>query len=198
MGNNEIFQQIATTYDTDDRIKIAKVSSNEIMKHIYNLQEAIDFGCGTGLVGLELHEYFEEIIFLDTSIKMLEIVDEKIKANKIKNAKTFHIDIEKEENIEIKVDCIFMVQVLLHIKYFEETLKKLYNNLKTGGKIIIVDFKKNHNVVSDLVHNGFEKEDLINIMKNIGFYNIDYKIFYKGEKIFMGEHGEMFILTAQK
>ncbi len=44
---------IAAMYDTPERIQIVKVSSYAIRKYLVDpkSKNAIDFGCGTGLVG---------------------------------------------------------------------------------------------------------------------------------------------------
>lgn len=52
MGNTDKFEMIADTYDTPERIQIAKVASNAIREYLVDSKSknAIDFGCGTGLV----------------------------------------------------------------------------------------------------------------------------------------------------
>ncbi len=61
MGNTDKFEMIATMYDTPDRIHIAKLSADAIQEYLVNTKDksAIDFGCGTGLVGMILLEEFK-------------------------------------------------------------------------------------------------------------------------------------------
>jgi len=56
MGNTDKFEMIANIYDTSERIQIAKVSSDAIREYLVDAKSknAIDFGCGTGLVGMNL------------------------------------------------------------------------------------------------------------------------------------------------
>ena len=56
MGNTDKFEMIANKYDTPERVQIAKVSSDAIRNYLVNAtnKNAIDFGCGTGLVGMNL------------------------------------------------------------------------------------------------------------------------------------------------
>ena len=42
------------------------------------VKSAIDFGCGTDLVGMNLLNEFESMLFMDTSENMLDIVERKI------------------------------------------------------------------------------------------------------------------------
>lgn len=200
MGNTDIFETMANEYDTSERIKIARIASNAIREYIVNGKDksAIDFGCGTGLVGMELLDDFHNITFLDTSKNMLERIHQKITDLKIRNADTLCFDFENEDSPHIHADYIFMAHVLLHINDVELLLSRLYNALNPGGHLIIVDFDKNENIISDKVHNGFYQKELIDLMTKIGFKEIKSKTFYKGSKIFMNHDASMFILDSKK
>jgi len=91
-----------------------------------------------------------------------------------------------------------MAQVLLHIGDVELVLSRLYDVLNEGGHLLIVDFNKNEKISSEIVHNGFEQTELVNIMTKIGYKNAQSKTFYTGSKIFMGHDASMFILDSQK
>lgn len=45
----------------------------------------------------------------------------------------------------------------------------------TGGHLMIIDFNKNEDVVSDMVHNGFDQEVLYNQLTRIGFQRVHTK-----------------------
>lgn len=200
MGNTDIFERMADKYDTSERIQIAKLASDAIREYLVEAKnkKAIDFGCGTGLVGLNLLSHFSSVLFLDTSQNMTDIVKQKIADYKIQNADTLCFDFEKESLSDLHADYIFMAQVLLHIKDIELVLSRLYDVLNAGGHLIIVDFDKNEAVVSDMVHNGFEQEKLMDLMTKIGYKDIQSNTFYTGSKIFMGQDASLFVLDSQK
>jgi len=200
MGNTDKFEMIANIYDTPERIQIAKVASDAIREYLVDAKgkNAIDFGCGTGLVGMNLLSDFNSILFLDTSQNMVHQVEQKISDFNIMNADTLCFDFEKESPSELHADYIFMAQVLLHIKDFQSVLLKLYEVLNPGGHLLIVDFIKNKDIVSDMVHNGFDLEDLTGILAKIGYRDIQSKTVYTGSKIFMGQDASIFILNAKK
>ncbi len=200
MGNTDIFEAMANKYDTPERINIAKIAANAIREYIVNGKDksAIDFGCGTGLVGMELLDDFNNMIFLDTSQNMLEQINKKISYLNIPNARTICFDFETESNTDMHADYIFMVQVLLHINDIEPILSKLYEVLNPGGHLLIVDFDKNEKVASDKVHNGFVQEELMRSMTKIGFKEIKSKTFYSGNKIFMNQDASLFILDSKR
>ncbi|WP_103109268.1 class I SAM-dependent methyltransferase [Brevibacillus reuszeri] len=200
MGNTDKFEMIANIYDTPERIHIAKESADAIREYIGDAtsKNAIDFGCGTGLVGMNLLKDFHSVLFLDTSENMINQVREKISDFDIQNVDTLCFDFEKEALPDLHVDYIFMAQVLLHIHDVEFVLSRLFDVLNEGGRLLIVDFDKNDKVVSDIVHNGFDQVELTDIMTKIGYRNIQSKTFYNGSKIFMGQDASMFILDSHK
>lgn len=200
MGNTDKFEMIANVYDTPERIKIAKVSSDVIREYLFDTKSknAIDFGCGTGLVGMDLLDQFSSILFLDTSQKMINQIKQKVSDLNIKNADTVCFDFEKGNLSDLHADYIFMAQVLLHISDVELVLSRLYDVLNEGGHLLIIDFNKNEQIVSDIVHNGFDQAELADIMTDMGYKNVQSKTFYTGSKIFMGNDASMFILDSQK
>ena len=200
MGNTDKFEMIANVYDTPERIKIAKVSSDAIREYLIDTKSknAIDFGCGTGLVGMNLLNNFGSVLFLDTSQNMINQIKQKVSDLNIQNAETQCFDFEKESLSDLHANYIFIVQVLLHISDVELVLSRLYDVLNEGGHLLIVDFNENEQIVSDIVHNGFNQIELASIMTKIGYINIQSKTFYTGSKIFMGQDASMFILDSQK
>lgn len=200
MGNTDKFEMIANIYDTSERVQIAKVSSDAIRECLVDTKskDAIDFGCGTGLVGMALVNEFKSILFLDTSQNMINQVKQKISHANIHNASTLCFDFETATLSGIHADYIFMAQVLLHIKNIEAVLSRLYDILNFEGQLIIVDFIKNDDIVSDMVHNGFDQKKLSDIMMKIGYKDIQTKTFYSGSKIFMGHDASLFILNSKK
>ncbi len=200
MANTEKFDQMATQYDNADRVHVANIASTAIKEALtdksYKL--GLDFGCGSGVVGLNLINNFDKVYFLDTSLNMLKVVDEKIKVMGVNNAETLLLDLEENTNInlDVKFDCIFMCQVLLHIPDHKLVIEKLKNLLSSNGTLVIVDFDKNLNIVSDLVHNGFNQDDLCKYIKSLGFSSVQSKNFYTKENLFMNQTATMFLLKA--
>jgi len=129
---------------------------------------------------------------------MIKQVQQKITALRIPNAATMCFDFETEVTSTLRADYIFMAQVLLHIKDVEFILTRLYDVLNPGGHLLIVDFNKNENIISDIVHNGFDQIELANTMTKIGYNSIQSETIYEGTNIFMGQDASMFILNAQK
>lgn len=200
MANTDKFEMIAGMYDTPERIQIAKVSSDAIREFVVDAKSksAIDFGCGTGLVGMNLLGEFHSMLFLDTSPNMIDQIKRKISEMNVRNADTLCFDFEKDSLADLRVDYIFMAQVLLHIPDIQPVLSRLYEVLNDGGHLLIVDFDKNDKVASEIVHNGFDQGELADMMTAIGYKDIQSKTFHAGNRIFMGQDASMFVLDSRK
>jgi ubiquinone/menaquinone biosynthesis C-methylase UbiE len=200
-GNTkEIFGQMALRYDTEDRIKIAAVISAKIRAELKETKAktAVDYGCGTGLVGLALTDLFKSILFVDTAPQMIAQTREKIRKAPIDNAKTLCADFVQEPPHNLKTDILFMTQVLLHVIEPDLLLKNICHILNPGGRLLIVDFDKNERIVSDKVRNGFDQQSLTARLKELGFASAESATFYYGKKIFMNTDASLFFLQALK
>ena len=196
---NNVFEQIAKRYDTEERIELAKVIVNEVRPELRNSQSKslIDYGSGTGLISLELSDLVHSILLVDSSKQMLEVAKAKISRKGIANAKTLYSDFT-QETPELKADIVLMSLVLLHIPDTNKILKELFGILNDGGKLIIIDFDKNDKIQHPKVHNGFSHEELKKRLSDIGFKSTEMKTFFHGRRIFMNQDASMFISSSIK
>ena len=106
MGNTDKFDSIANSYDNPERTRIAMVASDAIKEYLGDTRSksAIDFGCGTGLVGMNLVNEFESLLFMDTSENMLDIVKKKITDVGALNARTLCFDFESSSQPDLRAD----------------------------------------------------------------------------------------------
>lgn len=204
MNNKDIFEQMAAHYDSPDRVASANIIAAELRRHIHAAAErgttgksAMDYGCGTGLVGLQLSDMFESVLYVDASPQMVEQMNAKIARAGIQNANTLCSDFTVDTLPETRFDIIFMAQVLLHIRDTRLILEKLYSLLNDGGQLLIADFNKDESIVSDKVHNGFIQSELKQLMLDTGFTSAESKTFYRGERLFMGKDASMFLIAAR-
>ena len=200
MESDNIWEQMAHRYDTEDRAQTAKIITEAIRAELFDTKEktALDYGCGTGLVGFGLVDLFKSFLFVDASEQMLEQVRQKLRGHQIGSAGTLCCDFLNEVPSGLTADYIIMSQVLLHIRDSRLILARLYDVLNTGGHLIVVDFVKNEAIHSDRVHNGFSLEALTGLMGRIGFASADAHTFYHGKGLFMNQDASLFILNAVK
>lgn len=199
MGNTELFNKMASKYDSAERLEVNSLITKEIKQELtadFSDKILLDYGCGTGEVGLNFVNEFERVVFADTSTNMLEIVSDKIADKRITNACT--VEITEGQDLQIKADVIVVSQVLLHVADTVELLASLARTLNQSGILLLVDFEKNELVQSDLVHNGFDLNSLSELVLNAGLSKVKTTAFLTRENLFMGKEATLFCLKAEK
>ena len=159
------------------RVELGKNVANYVKKYCDN-KTILDFGCGTGLVSLNLCNA-KEILGCDLSSEMVKIYNQKAKIFKC-NAKAVCEDVV---NIDKKFDVIVTSMVFHHIKDIQGMLKILHSKLNNNGYLFIADlyiedgsFHDKGN--DDVFHFGFKKEDF----ESEYFKIVDYQKIYTIKK----------------
>ncbi len=146
----------------------------EITKKIplQNNFKLLEFGCGTGLVGLKFQKTVQHLTLLDTSDAMLNVLREKITLHQIDNAQIIHSDITSIKWDEKQFDGIFSSMAFHHVHNIPEVLSIFYRILKPGGFIAIADLMKEDGSFhkdETVEHNGFDLEELKSLFFQAGF-----------------------------
>lgn len=183
------FDSIAKDFDTKMRLQRAVAISDEIRKHIIDghTKTAIDYGCGTGLIGLNLVDDFQNIIFTDSSTGMIEQIQQKIEAQNLTHCSAVEYDFIDNTPDNLKVDYIFSSLVLHHILDTQKIFECFYKILNKDGHIVIVDLDKEdgsfHAEHNDFEgHNGFDQDYIIEAAKQAGFKFKNISTFFHGIK----------------
>lgn len=201
------FDMKAKNWDTEDRVTRAKEISLEIIRGLDLPKESsvMEFGCGTGLISFNYIDNFDKITLVDSSKGMIEVLEEKIKKENVKNMIPICIDFTKGERLNEKFDFIYSSLVLHHVKDTKAILFDFYKRLNKKGILSLVDLDTEdgsfHFEHTDFDgHFGFDQGDLIDMLNDIGFEIIESASFYKIEKEVAGEKKEytLFNLKAIK
>lgn len=164
-------------YDTKERIESCRIWSEMIQKNINITPEMviIDFGAGTGLVGINFLQSAKKVIFEDISSNMLSQCQKNLDSQSLKNYEIFLGQID-EYNGD-KADLILACLVFHHIQDINAISKTLLSKLKPHGKLIICDFLPGaaffERMKPKIPHLGFIPEDLSKILIDSGFLKAD-------------------------
>ncbi len=187
----EHFDKRAQNWD-NDLMKVER--ANTFAKEIFNIiqpnksMNALEFGCGTGLLSHQLKDDFKTITLIDTSEEMIKVLNEKIISNNIKNFNPIHINLLNDDLDKKDFNVIYTLMTLHHIIDLNKILKIFHSLLNTNGYLCIADLVKEdgsfHYQTPDFDgHNGFDKKELISILINNGFEILNYNISFEIEKI---------------
>jgi len=182
------FDKQAKDWDNNPmKVERATVFANEIIDFIKPnpTDTALEFGCGTGLLSYQLKDAFKTITLADNSEGMIQVLEDKIKNLSLTNFKPLLVDL-LEENLDIgKFNVIYSLMTVHHILDLNKVAKIFHSLLETEGYLCIADlvqedgsFHKDHPDFDG--HNGFDKNELTELLINNGFtvehYNISYII----------------------
>lgn len=165
---------------------------------------ALEFGAGTGLLSFMLRDHLREITLIDTSEGMVNVLNEKLKAEKADTMKVVRTDLEHEDLLPGSFDLIYTLMVLHHVGDPETVIKKFHDMLNPGGYLAIADlYSEDGSFHGEGFHGhkGFDPESLAAILDKYGFcgiihnkvYVIDKKISENRSKNF-----DVFLMTATR
>ena len=196
-------------YENLQTISLAKETTDIIKKEIKLPNDAIilDFGAGTGLLGLNFISEVKHVIFEDVSKGMLDYLQYKLDTQELKNYTIFN-GVMEDYNSKEKIDLIMAGMVLHHVEDLKSLFSKFLEMLKPKGYICITDLKKDapmfnigvHKHHHVMPHKGFIPEELCENIKKWGCVRAEIKsvssIIYKGPN---GEEiiSERFMIIAQ-
>lgn len=106
---------------------------------------AADFGSGSGGWVIPLAKKLDggKILAIDILEEPLSALRAKAKLEKIDNVETIKADTEKEtEILEESCDLVLMTNLLFEVDDIKKVLEEGKRVLKKGGRILIVDWKK--------------------------------------------------------
>lgn len=201
------FDKKAKDWDDNRRIQRSKVIAEKIIDYV-NLQETftgLEFGCGTGLISLNLYDKLGKITCIDTSSGMIKQLEDKVAEHNLDKITVTQLNINDDHDLKSEYDIIYSSMSLHHVTSLEETLQNFYDLLQDGGQLCIVDLDKEdgsfHSQESNFLgHNGFEQKELSQLLEQVEFNNIMSETFYNDERSIGNRNIEysLFIMKAQK
>jgi ubiquinone/menaquinone biosynthesis C-methylase UbiE len=140
--------------DIDPLIDILETESREIYRERSNLAALVgpppgaviaDVGAGSGFMAEEFAALVgdEGIVYaVDINPVMLDDVLRKAKAKGITNIRKV---LSPEDSVNLapnSVDIVFMCDTYHHFEYPKPTMRSIYQALRPGGQLVLVDFKR--------------------------------------------------------
>jgi ubiquinone/menaquinone biosynthesis C-methylase UbiE len=170
------FDKEAATWDeVPARVKLAKdigaAVSDEIV--LTSNMDVLDFGCGTGLLALQLQPVVHSITGVDSSPGMIDVLKAKIDRQNLPNVTTQYIDTEKGDILEGSYHLIVSGMTLHHVKEIRPLLDQFYRIITPSGYLCIADLDlddgKFHDSNDGVFHFGFDRALLRQDFTEAGF-----------------------------
>lgn len=173
------FDKEAAAWDDDPvRIKLAQDVANTVVAEARpdGTMDALDFGCGTGLVTLRLQPLVKTILGADSSPGMLEVLQTKIKQQRLSNVRTQLVDFEGGGRVAGEFHLVVSSMTLHHVSDTEALVGTLYRLLRPGGLLCLADLDKEdgtfHGNTAGVFHCGFERGRLKDLFARTGLRDV--------------------------
>lgn len=190
--------------------KFYKLSKKNFLKN----KVSLDIGCGWGTSSIYLANFAKKLVAIDISENAIKGAKKNIKLNSKKKIILKRMDAEKLNFKKLYFDYIYSWGVIHHSQNPIKIYQNMYKVLKEGGEAFIMVYNKysiryyclglyylvfklkflfgyNLNTVQKFFtdgyyHKHYSKNEIRQILKNIGFKNIRIEIDYMSARIFPG------------
>lgn len=208
MEKSIYFDDRAQSWDADvSKVERAQAFASKIIKFVKLERSftAMEYGCGTGLLSIQLRDKFAEIFLVDTSAGMLSVLKQKIEEGGIANFRPTLVDLQQLPAPIGSFDVIFTMMTLHHVADIPSLLAAFWQNMAPGGYLCISDlvsedgsFHANDPAFDG--HHGFERAFIGSALVAAGFTVEQYEVYFTLSKMVKNQKRDypLFCVIAQK
>lgn len=165
----------------------------EIVKEagVYEGAKAVDFGCGNGFLTVPLAERVGDkgvVYALDISKEMIDDLLKRLPDYLKPRVFAFILMDEKTPINDKSIDFFFLLNVLHEVEDKKKILDEAKRVLKSKGKIVVVEWKKEKTPKGPPLNERFSEEELKKLLEENGF-KITVKKDFKYHFMMVGEIG---------
>jgi 2-polyprenyl-3-methyl-5-hydroxy-6-metoxy-1,4-benzoquinol methylase len=172
------FDERAGEWDADPvRAERARAVAKQIraMVPLTPGMTALEYGCGTGLLGFALQPYLARITLADSSEGMLAVLRRKIAAGAVSNMTATKLDLTTDAPPPERYGLVCTLMTLHHIPDTGRLLRDFHALLNRGGYLCIADLDREDGSFHGPEfsgHKGFDREALAAVAADAGFRGI--------------------------
>lgn len=166
--------------------------------------DVLEIGCGTGLLSFLVAKKAREVVAVDAAQGMIDVLAQKIAKAGSKNIVPVCVLLEDPEDAALppgdladsrgprrKYDLVISHLVLHHIPDLKPVLQTMLGCLKPGGMIALTDFedfgpeaRRFHpkRKMAGVERHGVNAKTFTELMREVGFVEIDVKVAWQHEK----------------
>ena len=201
------FDERAKDWDSDPaKVERARSVAEAIRKAVplSAKMDALEYGCGTGLLSFALQSDLGQITLADTSQGMLDVLKEKINAAGVTNMHPVRLDLSSDPLPAEHYHLTYSLMVLHHIHEAKNIIGKFHALIEPNGYLLVADLDKEdgsfHTDGTTDVHKGFDRAELQKWVEAAGFGNVVFSTAYEIKKEINSREKSfsVFLMTARK
>lgn len=146
----------------------------DIREPSWKSKRVLDFGCGTGLLAEKIAPYVDELVAVDTSAGMIEVLKGKeISGLTAHHGNVLNDDFRRNKNLVSGFDLIYASSVCSFLPDYEGAVMKLASLLTRGGYFVQWDWQANDagdfGLAAGRIRNALESAHLGSILVEPAF-----------------------------
>ncbi len=204
---SDYFAEKAQTWDAQpmrEAMGAAFVAELESLAPFGPDTDALEFGAGTGLVGLRLAPRLRSLALLDTSPAMLAKLREKLAPLGLPNVSVHHLDLTTAPWTGPPPRLLYALMALHHVPAPPKAIRAFHAALAPGGHAVVADLLPedgSFHGAEPAYHNGFDPDILLAWFREAGFTDLTAHTFHTlhkpGPDGVMRDYG-LFVLAGRK
>lgn len=206
-ANIDRFDAIARSWDEKPgRTQLARAVADAVRDTVAPRgdESAMELGAGTGLITALLAPSLGEVLAVDSSAGMLNVLRGKAEQLGLDNVKALEADLSKSIPAG-PFDLIFSSMTLHHIEDVAGLIRRLADSLASGGSLALADLEREdgsfHGDKPGIAHNGFDTDVFRRWLTEAGLVDVQLRQAHVVEK--RDEDGArraypVFLATARK
>jgi 2-polyprenyl-3-methyl-5-hydroxy-6-metoxy-1,4-benzoquinol methylase len=165
----------AATWDDDpQKVERARRVAEAILAQVSGTERmsVLEYGCGTGLLGLALRPHVARVTMADSSPGMLQVVRRKIEASGLEGMAPLRLDLAVDPPPAGRWDLVCTLMTLHHVRDVDALLRSFHAVLAPRGIVCIADLDREDGSFHGPgveVHRGFDRDDLAARLARAGF-----------------------------
>lgn len=182
------FDARAKTWDEDAvkherATRVASVLAERLPE--LSRKTVLEYGAGTGLLGLALQPLVSEVTLADSSREMLAVAQQKIAARGLRNARTLPLDLTNDPVPDARFDVVCTLMTLHHIPDTDGILRAFHQLLPAGGTLCVADLDRedgSFHGAGFTGHSGFDRAELQRRLERSGFRGVRFETVFEVAK----------------
>jgi ubiquinone/menaquinone biosynthesis C-methylase UbiE len=140
--NQSQFDKLVERFENPERAQWQKPDKVISFLGVSKEKTIIDIGAGTGYFVFRIANLCKQIIATDVDSRFLEYIEKKNQTEKHANISIRKAEYDTPPVLKNEADIVYNVNVYHHIENRKKYLEKLYQQMKNGSTLVIIDFKK--------------------------------------------------------
>jgi ubiquinone/menaquinone biosynthesis C-methylase UbiE len=174
------FDKEASTWDQNEarlRMGLQIAEAMAAWLQLAGQETLVDYGTGTGVIALKLAPAAKQVICVDSSRGMLDVLDGKIRAANLQHVRSLLLDLEQPNDSSLPpLDVLVSSLALHHIVDTAAIARRFFSVLRSGGRLAVADLDSEagdfHTDNTGVAHFGFDRQEVERIFREAGFAGV--------------------------